>query len=571
MATATRDLAGWRRPAVPGACIAAALIACGVPAETCFEERAEAAGLSYRHDNGMSGQLYLVENLGPGVGLLDYDGDGDLDVVLPQGHRLAPGIAAGSPGRGARLFRNDLGGDGRGALRPRFVDVTGRARLEALGYGIGVATGDIDGDGDVDLYLTNYGPNQLWRNEGDGTFRDGTAAAGVGDPQLAASAAFADLDGDGRPDLYLANYLDYRLANARPCLSASGAPDYCGPQSFEPVPDRLFRNLGGGRFEDVTVTSGIRAAVGKGLGVGVLDADGDGRLDVYVANDLVPNFLWRNRGDGSFEEVAALHGVAVDQAGAAQASMGVVIADLDGDLDEDIVVTNLDGEGSTFYRNLGGRFEDASQVSGLRLPSFDRTGFGAVPLDYDNDGSLDLLTANGAIRLIEAQRRAGVAHPLRQENQLFHGLGAGRFAEVEPAAAGLGPPEVGRGAAAGDLDNDGDGDVVVTNNGGPARLLVNVDGQGRAWLGLAPAPTLAASGWDGRLAIVTSGPGERRLRRFKTDCSYASACDGRALVGLGAQGRGAAAVDLRGELRLEDLPAGRYYVLPPRAAGLGAP
>ncbi|MEZ5330850.1 MAG: CRTAC1 family protein [Thermoanaerobaculia bacterium] len=531
-----------------------------------FRDVAAQAGLHFRHDNGMTGALYLVENLGAGVALVDYDGDGDLDVYLRQGHRLDPSHPAPETG-GDRLFRNDLRAAAEGTRRLAFLDVTPSSRLAAYGYGIGVAAGDVDGDGDEDLYLTDFGPNRLWLNDGDGTFSPAAPDPAVDDPRFSTSAALADYDGDGRLDLYVVDYLDYRLANARPCLDAAGAPAYCGPQGFGPVPDRLLHNVGDGRFEDVTVAAGLRSVIGKGLGVASGDFDGDGRLDFYVSNDLMANQLWLQHADGAFRDEAVLRGAAVNLLGAPEASMGTVAADLDDDLDEDVFLTHLDGETNTLYRNRDGVFEDRSEPSGLGPPSWNRTGFGAVPLDYDLDGLLDLAVVNGSIQLIEEQRRAGLAHPLRQAGQLFHNLGEGRFEEVRTGIDDLAAPEVGRGLAVGDLDGDGDADLVVQNNNGPVRVLVREGAPAAAdWLGADARPTAVAAGLASRTVDLEAG-GRRQRRRFKTDGSFASASDPRALFGLGGR-RPSALLLARPErpLRLLDPRPGRLYVFGPARA-----
>jgi hypothetical protein len=391
-----------------------------------FEDRAAELGLDWVHWNGMTGEYYFPEMTGQGCAFLDYDGDGDLDVYLVEGALLAgdsmdealvPYAGGGTP-RG-RLFRNDAG-PGRpdregGTLVPRFVDVTDDSGLAATGSGRGVATGDYDGDGRVDLYLTNYGPNQLWRNRGDGTFEDVTAEAGVGTDGWSTSASFLDYDRDGRLDLYVANYVEFDVAENPTCYTGGGRRDYCGPSDFPPVTDRLYRNRGPGpggvTFEDVSGPAGIAAAKGPGLGVVAADFDGDGWTDLFVANDGAVNFLWRNRGRGEdgavhYSDEALLSGVALNRAGKAEASMGVDAGDFDGDGDLDLFMTHLMGETNTLYVNDGtGLFEDRTLETGLGAPSFPLTSFGTAWLDYDNDGRLDLFVASGAVRILEEQSR----------------------------------------------------------------------------------------------------------------------------------------------------------------------
>ncbi|MDX1384180.1 MAG: VCBS repeat-containing protein, partial [Thermoanaerobaculia bacterium] len=453
-----------------------------------FEEVALAMGVDFVHFNGMSGRFYVPEMMGPGAALLDYDGDGDLDLYVVQGRwigdeadpdRVPPSRSADPPGD--RLYRNELDGSGPRSLR--FEDVTDLAGLEpGEGYGMGVATGDFDGDGRPDLYVTAFGPNRLLRNDGRGGFEDVTEAAGAGDEAWSIAAAFVDLDRDGHQDLYVGNFLDFRLAGHRPCESEAGWPDYCGPLSYRPLPDRLLMGTAAGAFRDASVASGIRSEDGNTLGVVPADFDGDGWLDLYVANDSQPNFLWRNLGSGRFENVAGMAGAAVNDKGQPEASMGVDAADFDGDGDEDLFMSHLSLESNTLYRNLGeALFEDGSVASRLAVPSLPYTGFGTAFLDVVGDRRLDVFVANGAINRIEAQIREGVEPALRQRDQLFRNLGDGAF--EEKLDFGFADEAVSRGVSVGDLDNDGDPDLVVTVNAGPVRILRNTADPER-WLGL---------------------------------------------------------------------------------------
>ena len=297
--------------------------------------------------------------MGGGVALFDYDNDGDLDVFVVQGHSLAPGAAGKlGPESWGRLFRNDLiTPQGRNPT-PRFVDVTAASGIRATGYGMGVATGDYDNDGWMDLYIANYGSNQLWHNNGDGTFTDVTAAAGVAsgvDPRWSVGATFVDLDRDGWLDLFVLNYVDYSVQNNVRCYAPSSRRDYCGPQAFPPLTSRLLRNRGNGTFEDVSVKSGIGRKAGPGLGVVAGDLDGDGWPDLFVANDGSPSFLWLNQKDGTFKEDGLLAGVAVNAAGKPEAGMGIALGDCNGDGRDDLFITHLTGETNTLYLNQGGR------------------------------------------------------------------------------------------------------------------------------------------------------------------------------------------------------------------------
>ncbi|MEM7479712.1 MAG: CRTAC1 family protein [Acidobacteriota bacterium] len=511
--------------------------------EEIFVERAAAAGLDFVHFTGATGKLFFPEIAGAAGALLDYDGDGDLDVFLAQGTMLGDEQdpkKAKIPPRGKlppsdRLYRNDLSVLPNGERRLSFTEVTAESGLAAsTGYGMGAAAGDYDGDGHVDLYVTNFGSNVLWRNRGDGTFEDVTQKAGADDPRWSVSAVFFDADGDGHLDLYVGNYVDFQPAKKVPCLDTTGRVDYCGPKSYPPEPDRLLHNRGDGTFVDITAAAGL-AAPGPALGVAATDFDGDGRIDLFVANDGEPNFLWMNQGDGKFIDEGLFRGTAVNGDGRAEASMGVDAADFDGDGDEDLFMTHLDGETNTLYLNDGaGQFLDASTARGVGAPSFSMTGFGTAWLDYDNDGHRDLLAVNGAVKTIPAQRDAGVAFPFEQRNQLLHNDGKGTFREVtDLAGKAFQLSEVSRGAMVGDLDNDGDPDVVVTNGEGPVRLLINQIGARAAWLGVEP--------WAGQGTALNARvevrpkTGAALWGRSRPGGSYASSGDPRVLLGLGAR------------------------------------
>ncbi len=519
-------------------------------AEEIFVDRAKELGVDFVHVNGMSGGLYMPEIMGSGAAVFDYDNDGDLDLFFVQGGPLDPKAAppadrsAGGAAPGHRLYRNDLAVGPKEERTLHFTDVTAASGLRLGSYGMGVAAGDFDNDGWTDLYVTALGGNQLWRNQGRDasgkvTFLDVTRKAGADDPRWSVPAAFVDYDRDGWLDLYVGNYLKFSFETHKPCRTPAGAPDYCGPVPADAVPDKLLRNRKDGTFEDVTAKAGIAAADGPALGVSTADLNGDGWLDIYVANDETPNQLWINQRDGTFKDDAPLAGAAVSGEGRPQASMGVDAGDYDGDGDEDLVMDNLTGEGNTLYRNDGtGLFEDVSLASGVQTPSWKLTGFGAAWLDYDNDSRLDLLTVNGSVKKMEGQ--AGDPLPLKQEKQLFHnvgGAGSGRFEELgKRAGAVFAIPEVGRGAAFGDLDNDGDTDVVVSNNNGPARVLINQVGSRQSWVGL--RLVTGPPGQPGRDAlgarVELRRPGKPPLwRRARADGSYASANDPRILFGLG--------------------------------------
>jgi hypothetical protein len=537
-----------------------------------FTDIAAESGLAFRYENGAAGDFHLFEIMGGGAALFDYDRDGDLDAYLVQGNRLGPD---GKPLAGPegplrdRLFRNDLTTDAGGVARPRFVDVTDESGIDARGYGMGVATGDYDGDGLVDLYVTNFGPNQLWRNEGDGKFRDVTGESGAGDDRWSVAAAFFDYDGDGRLDLYVGNYVDLTFATSKACFDTMR--DYCSPKSYNPVPDRLLHNVGGGRFEDVTAPSQLARSYGNGLGVVSADFDLDGRIDLYVANDGTANQCWINQGDGRFAETALLAGCAFNEYGDAEAGMGVTAADFDRDGDEDLFMTHLRGETNTLYVNDGSaQFLDETIRTGLGNASKPRTGFGTAWFDYDNDGWLDLLVVNGAVTAIEALVRAGDPYPFHEPNQLYRNDGRGGFTETTALAGpAFEPSEISRGAAFGDVDNDGDVDVLVVNIRGPVRLLRNEVGNRARWVGL----SLRGDGVDrdepGTWVGVVRDDGVTLWRRVRTEGSYASAGDPRLLVGLGAY-EGPVSVRARwpdGRTERWEQVASREYVTLRRGSG----
>ena len=503
-----------------------------------FTDTAREAGIDFVHVNGMSGEFFISEIMGAGGALFDYDNDGDLDVYLVQGGTLGTGRPLGTPPNGPltdRLYRNDLVVRADRTRTVRFTDVTEQSGLVSRGYGMGVATGDVDNDGRVDLFRTAFGPNQLFHNNGDGTFTDVSERLGSSDPRWSVSASFVDIDRDGWLDLYVGYYLNHRVDERIRCSTPTGKRDYCGPRSYAALPDRLFRNRRDGTFVEVTAEAQVGRESGPALGVVAGDFNADGWADIYVTNDGLPNFLWMNQQNGRFRNTALLAGAALNGLGSAEGSMGVDAGDFDNDGDEDLFVTNLPGETSTLYVNDGaGLFDDQTAKAGLGIPSMPHTGFGAAWFDFDNDGWLDLFVANGSVKIQERVGRVADPFPLHERNQLFRNLGNARFEDVSTRAGAVFElSEVSRGAAFGDVDNDGDIDVLVTNNNGPARLLINHVGERGRWLGLRLVGGTGGRDMLGAKVGVFRSEGPPLWRRARADGSYASANDPRVLVGLG--------------------------------------
>lgn len=535
---------------------------------TPFVDATETSGLDFVHANGADGEYLFPEIQGPGVALFDYDNDGDLDVYLVQGASIDTATGAIVPaGAGGRLLRNDLAHeDGENVLR--FVDVTDQSGLHPEGYGMGATVADYDNDGDVDLYLTHFGNNQLWRNDGDGRFVDVSEVSETNDPRWSHSATFLDYDRDGWLDLFVVNYVDFSLGNRKTCPDATGAIDYCGPLTHAPQADRLYHNLGNGRFEDVSSRGGI-TALASGLGVASIDINSDGWPDIYVANDAMPNQLWVNQGGDRFVDEALIRGSAVNSQGQPEASMGIVAGDIDGDGDEDLFMTHLREETNTLYLNDGdGGFSDKSIQTGLAAPSRGNTGFGSVLFDYDLDGWLDIAVANGAVRAVQSESQRGLPFPYGQANQLFHNDG-GSYSEATVSVPAFAQEGSSRGLATGDLDNDGDPDLVVANDNGATQLLLNTE-HGAHWLGIR---LLGREGRDvpGAMAVLTPPNGRARARRIRVDGSYLSANDPRVVFGLGDQREAGQLVVTWPDGTQEtwdDLEIDRYHTLSRGASGL---
>jgi len=538
-----------------------------VPPETIereaapFREVTAEVGIEFRHEVSRDRRFFFPEIMSPGAAFLDFDQDGRLDCYLINSGTWGDSSTTGDPIRNGptnRLYRQQEDG--------RFVDVTAGSGLDDRGFGMGVAIGDINNDSYPDVYVTNYGPDRLYLNQCDGTFLDVTIAAGIDNDRWSMSACFFDYDRDGWLDLFVTNYIDYQPF--QPCHDASGRLDYCNPSLFPKTADKLYRNLSGRvaaadansedrrqvRFADVSVAAGIAAKVGAGLGVVCADFNGDDWPDIYVANDGQANFAWINRHDGTFQEEAVLSGIAYDGLGRGQGSMGLAVADLNNDGKLDLLATHLEGESNALYLTRDGSgFQESSRDWGLAEVSFPLTGFGVSLIDIEHDGDLDIAVVNGRVRRsVTARQRANdpsrvgpggqPATPVLNDdwagygesNQLFINDGTGRFSANHfvdnPFCS---PAEISRGLAYGDIDNDGDIDLLITNVNGPARLYRNESRKQGHWLMV----RVVVKEWGGRDAygalITVIAQGKRWRRLANPGSSYLTSNDPRVHFGIG--------------------------------------
>jgi hypothetical protein len=492
------------------------------PAPAVFSDAAKQAGIDLKHENGASSEKYLPETMSAGALIVDYDDDGWPDIFLVNGGSFVDRDAAAAARH--RLYRNNRDGT--------FQDTTASSGIAASGFGMGACSADYDNDGRPDLYVTAVESNKLYRNNGAGAFADVTAEAGVGGNGLwSSSCAFADIDNDGDVDLYVVNYVDFTVKNNKYCTALQNIRTYCHPNVYKPVPDILYRNNGDGTFTDITKEAGVYRTDGNGLGVVFGDYDGDGWTDIFVANDSVPDFLFHNKGNGIFEEVGFRAGVSVGAEGRPLAGMGTDMADFDGDGFLDIIVTNLDRETHSLYRNLGkGLFSNVTFESGVGQATLPFVGFGVAFLDYDNDSHLDLVIVNGDIIDNVSRFRDNTTH--EQRNLLLKNDGKGRFHDAGPAAGpGFALKKVSRTLAVGDLDNDGDLDIVVGNNGQTADLLRNDGGNRNNSLLIRAIGTKSNRDGIGARLKLTAG-GKTLMRHVKAGSSYQGQNDLRVHFGL---------------------------------------
>ena len=488
-----------------------------------FRDMTKQAGILFKHNSGAFGKKYLPETMGSGVCVLDYDNDGWQDILFVNsmdwpGHK---GAAKSYPA----LYHNNKDGT--------FTDVTREAGLAMESYGLGCAVADYDNDGFEDIYITTVGSNHLFHNLGNGKFADVTVKAGVADPGFSTSAVWFDYDNDGKLDLFVTHYIDWSIAKDQYCTLDNKNKSYCTPQTYKGESSTLFHNRGDGTFENVTKRAGLHDPTSKSLGVAMLDYDNDGWMDLFVANDTEPNKLYHNNHNGTFTDVAVQVGVAFSESGRVRAGMGVDAGDYDGSGWQSLVIGNFTNESMSLYRNDGsGLFVDEEISSGIWQMSLQALTFGCFFFDYDLDGRLDIFAANGHV-----SDDISVVQPTLKYAQpaiLFHNSGNRKF---EDASAKVGPamqqPVVGRGAAYLDYDNDGDLDLVITANNGPARLLRNENGNQNDMLRVKLVGTRSNRDGIGARVTVTTSSGTRLFRMVKTGSSYASQSELPLTFGLG--------------------------------------
>ena len=499
------------------------------PSPVTFADVTAQTGISFRHAASPTSQKYLPETMGGGVALFDYDNDGRLDIFFTNGAALQDPMPKGAspdkrdPKFWDRLYRQKSDGT--------FEDVTERAGLRGAGYGMGAAAADYDNDGFTDLFVTSFGASRLYRNRGDGTFDDVTAKAGANVAGWPTSAGWLDYDADGRLDLFVARYMEWDFERGALFCGAPSVRAYCHPDNFKGASAVLLRQKPDGTFEDTSARSGIAAAIGKGLGVAFADFDNDGRTDVFVANDSVRQSLFRNNGDGTFEDIALASGVGYDENGKTFAGMGVDAADYDNDGFADVFVTALSNETYPLFRNNGDEsFTYTTQTAGVGQVTLVYSGWGARFVDVDNDGWRDIFAAQGHV--LDTIEKTTSFLTYRQPPLLMRNTGRGFVNVSATAGQTFSTPLAARGAAFGDLDNDGDTDIVFAQTDGPPVVLRN-GGAKNHWLGLALAGTKSNRQGLGARVTVTDASGRRQMFDVTTAGSYLSSNDPRVLVGLG--------------------------------------
>ena len=491
------------------------------PRKDFFVDEAKSRGLSFRHDSGGTGKRWTVEQIGAGGALFDIDGDGDLDCLLINGGPI-PGSESKKENA---LFIND--GTGRFRREPG-----ARGLACADDYGIGCAVADVDQDGDLDCYLTHWNQDRLFLNDGAGNFRDATAASGIRATTWSASAVFGDVDGDSLPDLYVTHYVDWTFAGHAPCFQAK-VPVFCGPNRYDGLRDQLFLNQGDGKFRDVSGRLPAAVSEGKSLAVAMADPDDDGDLDIYVANDQTPNFLLENDGKGRFKDIGLLSAVALSQDAEAEAGMGVAFTDYDNDGHEDIAVTNFEDQTNAVYHNTGdGFFEECSFEVGTGYDSRPLLAWGIGVFDFDHDGWKDMFVGNGHVYDNTNLLKEGTTWA--QSNLLNLGDGRGKFRPAKDVSIpALDDPTPTRGVLFGDVDNDGDIDVVTCNMDGDAQLLINHGARGH-WIVVDAINAKSGSPAIGARVDITTKAG-RQCARVQGGSSYAAANDLRVHFGLGEE------------------------------------
>jgi len=491
-----------------------------------FINIAPEAKIGFKHENGATPQTYMPETMGGGSIIFDYNNDGWPDIFFVNGGSFVDRQKAA--GARHRLYRNNKDGT--------FTDVTSSAGIGVSGFGMGACSADYDNDGWPDLYITSVGTNKLYHNNGNGTFTDVTEKAGVGSQLWSSSCAFGDIDNDGYVDLFVTNYVDFSVSNNKYCVYSGDARVYCHPNVYNGQPDVLYRNNGDGTFTDVSRQAGIYRTDGKGLGVVFGDYDNDGWADIFVANDSTPNFLFHNKGKGVFEEVALVAGVAVGSDGQALAGMGTDMGDIDADGLLDIFVTNLDRQTHSLYRNLGkGLFANVTFESGVGEATLPFVGFGAVFFDFDNDTDLDLAIANGDVIDNVSLFRDSTSY--EQRNLLLQNDGTGKFRDVGPASGpGFALKKPSRSLSAGDIDNDGDLDLLIGNVGQAPDLLRNDGGNHNNSLLIRTVGSKSnRDGIGARLKLMVDG--KVLIREVKAGSSYLSQSDLRLHFGMGRAAR----------------------------------